>query len=210
MAFPSRRERLAVAALAAGAAVLALLISWSVLGLVPHVTGSGSYPFPGAHPGCRSPLRAAAAGAGAVLARERHPRRDPLVLEVPARLAAAAGARLAAARSLVDEPAAAGAGGRRRVARGPAPLRPGDRAVGGGRARLLAIRAADGGRRDGARAGPLRRGVVPGDDRRGGGRRRRSRWPQPPGHADRHPPAGRDRPAHPPGHRGGGASARPC
>jgi hypothetical protein len=47
MAFPSRRERLAVAALAAGAAVLALLISWSVLGLVPHVTDSVSYLFQG-------------------------------------------------------------------------------------------------------------------------------------------------------------------
>jgi hypothetical protein len=40
---PSRRERLAVAALAAGAAALALLIAWSVLGLVPHVTDSISY-----------------------------------------------------------------------------------------------------------------------------------------------------------------------
>src|SRR6202049_5149040 len=47
MALPSRRERLAVAALAAGAAVLALLISWSVLGLVPHVTDSVSYLFQG-------------------------------------------------------------------------------------------------------------------------------------------------------------------
>jgi dolichyl-phosphate-mannose-protein mannosyltransferase len=43
----SWRERLAVAALAAGAAVLALLISWSVLGLVPHVTDSISYLFEG-------------------------------------------------------------------------------------------------------------------------------------------------------------------
>ncbi|HEV3077166.1 MAG TPA: hypothetical protein VHB47_22280 [Thermoanaerobaculia bacterium] len=47
MAPPSRRERLAVAALAAGAAVLALLIAWSVLGLVPHVTDSISYLFQG-------------------------------------------------------------------------------------------------------------------------------------------------------------------
>jgi hypothetical protein len=47
MALPSRRERLAVAALAAGAAALALLISWSVLGLVPHVTDSVSYLFQG-------------------------------------------------------------------------------------------------------------------------------------------------------------------
>jgi hypothetical protein len=47
MALPSRRERLAVAALAAGAAALALLISWSVLGLVPHVTDSISYLFQG-------------------------------------------------------------------------------------------------------------------------------------------------------------------
>jgi hypothetical protein len=44
---PSRRERLAVAALAAGAAALALLIAWSVLGLVPHVTDSISYLFQG-------------------------------------------------------------------------------------------------------------------------------------------------------------------
>src|SRR5579864_8344924 len=44
---PSRRERLAVAALAAGAAALALLISWTVLGLVPHVTDSISYLFQG-------------------------------------------------------------------------------------------------------------------------------------------------------------------
>jgi len=42
-----RRERLAVAALAAGAAALALLISWTVLGLVPHVTDSISYLFQG-------------------------------------------------------------------------------------------------------------------------------------------------------------------
>lgn len=47
MSRPSRRERLAVAALAAGAAVLALLIAWSVLGLVPHVTDSISYLFQG-------------------------------------------------------------------------------------------------------------------------------------------------------------------
>jgi hypothetical protein len=47
MAPPSRRERLAVALLAAGAAVLALLIAWSVLGLVPHVTDSISYLFQG-------------------------------------------------------------------------------------------------------------------------------------------------------------------
>jgi hypothetical protein len=38
---------LAVAALAAGAAALALLIAWSVLGLVPHVTDSISYLFQG-------------------------------------------------------------------------------------------------------------------------------------------------------------------
>jgi len=44
---PSRRERLAVAALASGAAALALLIAWSVLGLVPHVTDSISYLFQG-------------------------------------------------------------------------------------------------------------------------------------------------------------------
>lgn len=44
---PSRRERLAVAALAAGAAGLALLIAWSVLELVPHVTDSVSYLFQG-------------------------------------------------------------------------------------------------------------------------------------------------------------------
>ncbi len=47
MSRPSRRERLAVAALAAGAAALALVISWSVLGLVPHVTDSISYLFQG-------------------------------------------------------------------------------------------------------------------------------------------------------------------
>jgi hypothetical protein len=47
MSPPSRRERLAVAALAAGAAALALLIAWSVLGLVPHVTDSVSYLFQG-------------------------------------------------------------------------------------------------------------------------------------------------------------------
>lgn len=40
-------ERLAVAALAAGAAALALLIAWFVLGLVPHVTDSISYLFQG-------------------------------------------------------------------------------------------------------------------------------------------------------------------
>jgi len=44
---PSRRELLAVAALAAGAGGLALLISWSVLGLVPHVTDAISYLFQG-------------------------------------------------------------------------------------------------------------------------------------------------------------------
>lgn len=43
----TRREGLAVAALAAGAAGLALLIAWSVLGLVPHVTDSISYLFQG-------------------------------------------------------------------------------------------------------------------------------------------------------------------
>jgi 4-amino-4-deoxy-L-arabinose transferase-like glycosyltransferase len=42
-----RRERLAVAALAASAAGVALLISWSVLELVPHVTDSISYLFQG-------------------------------------------------------------------------------------------------------------------------------------------------------------------
>src|ERR1700680_68509 len=47
MALPSRRERLAVAALAAGAAAMALLISWTVLGFVPHVTDSISYLFQG-------------------------------------------------------------------------------------------------------------------------------------------------------------------
>jgi Dolichyl-phosphate-mannose-protein mannosyltransferase len=44
---PSWPERLAVAALAAGAAVLALVIAWSVLGLVPHVTDCVSYLFQG-------------------------------------------------------------------------------------------------------------------------------------------------------------------
>jgi hypothetical protein len=44
---PSRRERWLVAALAAGAAGLALLIAWSVLELVPHVTDSVSYLFQG-------------------------------------------------------------------------------------------------------------------------------------------------------------------
>jgi len=44
---PSRRERWLVAALAAGAAGLALLIAWAVLELVPHVTDSVSYLFQG-------------------------------------------------------------------------------------------------------------------------------------------------------------------
>ena len=45
--WPPRGERLAVAALAAAAGGLALLIAWSVLELVPHVTDSISYLFQG-------------------------------------------------------------------------------------------------------------------------------------------------------------------
>ncbi|MBV8199894.1 MAG: glycosyltransferase family 39 protein, partial [Acidobacteria bacterium] len=44
---PSGRECLLVAVLAAGAAGLALLIAWSVLELVPHVTDSVAYLFQG-------------------------------------------------------------------------------------------------------------------------------------------------------------------
>src|ERR1700724_1056061 len=221
MAPPSRRERLAVAALAAGAAVLALLIAWSVLGLVPHVTDSISYLFQGRilaaghlyEPPPRVP--ALFANENVILTATRwcskYPPGWPLLLAIGWRVHA----------PLVDDPAAAGAGGRRRVARGPAPLRPGNRPARGCRPRLLAVRAADGGRRDGARAGPLRRGVVPGDDRRGGGgpsappaaRRRRAfpacgghgRWRgrrQDPPPADRRGPAGWIRPAHPSAHRG--------
>jgi hypothetical protein len=44
---PPARERVLVAVLAAGAAGVALLVAWSVLELVPHVTDSVSYLFQG-------------------------------------------------------------------------------------------------------------------------------------------------------------------